>query len=250
MFLEHPLFFAINGRNNFFMTDFFMNKTKLLVFILLLVAIIAGSLLFQFYQDQKQINQQKAELQRSLSSLENKVIELSYETREKDSSLEMSRQQIQASEEARRMIEAQWAKEESERQARLAELNRRLKEESTQRRESELAMQKLEQQIQALAQEKRAAEERLKTSDSADKTKTLIAELQERDSEMARLEAENKRLKRAQEEAARLQSQTQREIAEMTTIESRPVMDVRSPYYKRKDALFLKETIQKDPSKE
>lgn len=234
-----------------------MNRSVaiLLILILALSGILIGLTIYNRGQ-QMELADELASQQARVDQLENEKASREAAADRARAEAERARQEAAAAQEAQRLAEARALREEQERQARLAELNERLARESAERRVREQQLATLnarlaelaaaQQEAEAKAAELAAAQASTGQSAGAAEGATELAEVEAtlaaRDAEIDRLRVENERLQAEYQVALDRQIETEEEImdrgGEITGI---GVLDIRSPNYKRRQAVILRD---------
>jgi len=221
-----------------------MKKNTVLIVILALFALIGFGLFFATQSKQDSIAQSQ---EKKLKDLENQMSQI-----EKDAQLaleaqEKATQEAMMAAEAQKMAEAKAAQEAAEKQALVKQLNDRLQIEARERREAELAQKELEATLLSLKEAQEAATARLAELESTQVEKSdtsdLRTKLTEQESEIAKLAEENEALKERQQVLLEKQVSTEESIIEAGGKIELPYPEIRSPNYKRRDALYFKQRI-------
>jgi chromosome segregation ATPase len=222
--------------------------TRIIVIVAVLAAVVIG--FFQYQQSRT-----AGAGQQQLDALTQEMAKLEAETALLRQQQEEAARLAKMAADARRMAEAQAAREAAERTALVASLNDRLQREATERRAAEEAQARLEAKIRELGDAQLAANRRMAelqaARDAAGATHTadtaeadaLRREMEQQQAELARLADENEALKQRQLALLEQQISTEDAIIRVGGEIFLPANEIRSPNFRRRDALLFKQRL-------
>lgn len=227
-----------------------MNKQLIAYGVAVIVALLTAGLALNY---KNKLDRKESEFQQQLREQEAKLAAATAQEAALAQQQAETARLAQQAEEAKAMALAQAEKERLAKEALVAELNARLAQEAQSRRAAEAEQAELAQKMAALQQaqvEARAALTQLEkdraTADQqtqSEEDRTLAKKLAQQEAELAQLAQENEMLKTKQLVLLEKQMATEEAILEAGGRITIPFPEIRSPYARRREAIYFKERV-------